>query len=74
MKIKYKCNRDGTCKARQRGDLVNIFYTGDEECDAISYEFKCGGIYHKNYMDRLSDEKQDHLCFWNCKGCKLIDE
>ena len=55
------------CK-EEKGMIVKTWMTGDEECDAESTEFECGGIYHHNYMDVVGN--RDHDCFWDCTGCK----
>lgn len=69
MGEEYKiCNKDGTCKRELRGEIVDSFYTGDPECNSRTYVFECGGVYNKNYMDKVG--REEHLCFWNCKGCK----
>ena len=51
-----------------KGKVVNSWLTGDDECDAKSEEYECGGIYHNNYMDIVGS--RDHDCFWNCSNCK----
>ena len=51
-----------------KGRIISEWTTGDEECNAYSYEYECGGIYHNNYMDILGS--RDHDCFWNCTECK----
>lgn len=51
-----------------KGAVINTWETGDDECDAYSEEYECGGIYNHNYMDVLGC--RDHDCFWDCRGCK----
>ena len=52
------------------GPIERTWLTGDDECDAYSRLYECGGIYHHNYMDRLGN--RDHDCFWDCKRCKYM--
>lgn len=59
---KFTCNKD-------KGKVVESWLTGDDECNAESYRYECGGVYHQNYMDVLGD--RDHDCFWDCSGCKI---
>lgn len=50
------------------GAVKRSWLTGDVECNAVSREYECGGIYHNNYMDVVGN--RDHDCFWDCKRCK----
>lgn len=65
--MKFGYNFGDKCDG-QKGDIVNSRTTGDIECDAVSKEYECGGIYHNNYMDRVGS--RDHICFWDCSGCR----
>ena len=51
-----------------KGNVVDMWTTGDDECNAYSKEYECGGIYHNNYMDIVGN--RDHDCFWDCDKCK----
>ena len=51
-----------------KGKIIYVWLTGDDECDAVSTEYECGGVYNHNYMDVLGN--RDHYCFWNCENCK----
>ena len=51
-----------------KGKAIDEWLTGDDECDAVSTEYECGGIYHHNYMDIVGC--RGHDCFWNCSNCK----
>lgn len=53
-----------------KGKEIDKWLTGDDECDAYSIEYECGGIYNHNYMDILGC--RDHDCFWNCSNCKYV--
>lgn len=55
------------CKFK-KGREVNKWLTGDDECDAYSTEYECGGVYHNNYYDIVGNRTHD--CFWNCAKCK----
>lgn len=61
MRVNNECGLD-------TGSVVRSWMTGDDECNAESYEYQCGGIYHNNYMDVVGC--RDHDCFWDCRGCK----
>lgn len=61
---------DGENCKFSKGRIISEWTTGDEECNAYSYEYECGGIYHNNYMDILGS--RDHDCFWDCKECKFM--
>ncbi len=56
-----------TCKY-EKGKVIREWLTGDDECNATSYEYECGGIYNRNYMDVLGN--RDHDCFWECNSCR----
>lgn len=56
---------------KNKGKIVSQWLTGDEECNAVSYEYECGAIYNRNYMDRIGF--RDHDCFWDCSSCKKKD-
>ena len=58
-------NKD--CKY-EKGKVVEMWETGDSECDAYSERYECGGVYNRNYMDVIGS--RDHDCFWECVGCK----
>ena len=51
-----------------KGKVIREWLTGDDECNAVSYEYQCGGIYNNNYMDVVGN--RDHDCFWKCSDCK----
>ena len=51
-----------------KGGLVDVEQTGDDECNAYDYTYACGGIWHNNYMDILGDRTHD--CWWDCSRCK----
>lgn len=51
-----------------KGKVVREWLTGDYECNAVSTEYQCGGVYNNNYMDILGN--RDHDCFWDCSDCK----
>lgn len=53
---------------RDKGKIVNEWSTGDDECNAYSVKYECGGIYNNNYGDVVGN--RDHDCFWNCSNCK----
>ena len=57
-----------TC-GKEKGRIISEWETGDSECNAVSYEYECGGIYNQNYMDVVGN--RDHDCFWDCKNCKF---
>ena len=59
---------DGENCSFDKGSVVNEWLTGDDECNAYSEEYECGGIYNNNYMDVVGN--RDHDCFWNCSKCK----
>ncbi|MCR5730470.1 MAG: hypothetical protein K6G20_08975 [Ruminococcus sp.] len=59
---------DGENCNYEKGGIVDKWLTGDEECNAYSTEFECGGVYNKNHMDILGN--RDHDCFWDCSKCK----
>lgn len=59
---------DGENCPFDKGSVVNEWLTGDDECNAYSVEYECGGIYNNNYMDVVGN--RDHDCFWNCSKCK----
>lgn len=40
----------------------------DDECNAVSEQYECGGVYHHNYMDILGCRSHDY--FWDCSSCK----
>lgn len=65
MKFGYdfgdKCTKD-------KGKVIKTIITGDEECDAVSTVYQCGGVYNKNYIDTVGN--RDHDCFWDCSECK----
>lgn len=65
--MKFGYNFGGKCY-EQKGNIVDSWMTGDMECDAVSKEYECGGIYNNNYMDEVGS--RDHDCFWDCSGCK----
>lgn len=56
-----------TCSFR-KGKIIREWATGDDECNACSKEYECGGVYNHNYMDVVGN--RDHDCFWNCSKCK----
>ncbi len=60
-KCEKPCNHD-------MGNVIAEWMTGDDECNAYSQEYECGGIYHNNYMDIVGN--RDHDCFYDCKNCK----
>ena len=49
---------DGENCNYEKGGIVDKWLTGDEECDAYSTEFECGGVYNKNHMDILGNRDQ----------------
>lgn len=59
---------DGETCTFDKGRLITKELTGDEECDAYTYVYECGGRYDKNYMDVVGS--RDHDCFWHCGDCK----
>ena len=65
MKFGYDFGEQCT---ENKGKIINSWTTGDDECDAESREYECGGIYNHNYMDVVGD--RDHDCFWDCSECK----
>lgn len=65
IKPKFK---DGENCPYDKGEIVECWLTGDDECDAESTRYECGGISHHNYMDVIGC--RDHDCFWDCKDCK----
>ena len=52
----------------EKGKVIEMWLTGDQECDAYSQKHECGGVYNNNYMDVVGS--RDHDCFWNCSECK----
>lgn len=54
--------------ALEKGKRVDSWETGDCECNAVSTEYECGGVYHHNYGDIVGC--RDHDCFWDCSKCK----
>lgn len=58
------------CK-HETGEAIRRWYTGDEECNAYSEEYECGGVYNNNFMDVLGN--RDHDCYWDCSKCKYKD-
>lgn len=60
---------DGKDCAYIKGSVIDRWSTGDDECNAYSQEYECGGIYNHNYMDIIGN--RDHDCFWNCSKCKF---
>lgn len=65
MKFEYELGDD--CK-ENKGKIAEQWNTGDDECDAISVRYECGGIYNNNFMDVIGN--RDHECFWDCSECK----
>ena len=63
---------DGSSCGKNKGAVIEEWLTGDPECDAVSYRYECGGIYHHNCMDILGC--RDHDCFWDCEGCKYKEK
>lgn len=59
---------DGETCTFNKGKVIDKWMTGDDECNAYSEEYECGGVYNHNYMDVVGCRDRD--CFWNCKGCK----
>lgn len=53
-------------------DEIASWETGDSECNAVSTEYECGGVFHQNYMDTVGN--RDHDCFWDCRNCKRKDK
>ena len=51
----------------ETGNEVRTWMTGDDECNAYSVKYQCGGVYNNNYMDVVGN--RDHDCFWDCKDC-----
>ena len=49
------------------GKEVRSWQTGDDECNAYSTKYECGGVYNNNYMDIVGN--RDHDCFWDCSRC-----
>lgn len=56
---------------RNKGKVVDEWSTGDEECNAYSEKYECGGVYNNNYGDVVGN--RDHDCFWNCSNCKYVE-
>lgn len=54
--------------AHDKGRVTKEWMTGDDECDAVSRRYSCGGVYHHNYMDVVGN--RDHDCFWDCSECR----
>lgn len=48
--MKFGYNFGNNCN-KEKGMIINSWLTGDMECDAVSTEYECGSVYHKNYMD-----------------------
>lgn len=63
---------DGETCTFDKGAIVKEWLTGDEECSANSWEYECGGIYNRNYLDVLGN--RDHDCFWECSRCRYQSE
>ena len=61
MKVGNECGYD-------KGKVIKQWLTGDDECNAYSEEYECGGVYNNNFMDVVGN--RDHDCFWNCVKCK----
>lgn len=51
-----------------KGKVVERWLTGDDECNAYSERYQCGGVYNNNYMDVVGC--RDHMCSWDCSRCK----
>ena len=51
-----------------KGKVVKRWLTGDDECNAYSEKYQCGGVYNNNYMDVVGC--RDHMCSWDCSRCK----
>ena len=51
-----------------KGKVVERWLTGDDECNAYSERYQCGGVYNNNYMDIVGC--RDHMCSWDCSRCK----
>lgn len=54
--------------ACDKGKVVERWLTGDDECNAYSERYQCGGVYHNNEMDIVGC--RDHMCSWDCSRCK----
>lgn len=54
-----KCNK---------GKVVETWETGDQECNAYSERYKCGGVYHNNFGDVVGCRTHD--CWWDCSKCR----
>lgn len=65
MKFGYDFGEE--CK-EDKGKVIHKYSTGDDECNAYSYCYECGGVYHHNYMDVIGN--RDHHRFWDCSECK----
>lgn len=65
MKFGYDFGEE--CKEK-KGKVVESWMTGDDECNAESKRYECGGVYHHNYMDVVGC--RDHDSFWDCSECK----
>lgn len=63
---------DGEKCAFDKGKVIDKYLTGDDECNAYTTEYECGGIYNHNYMDVVG--VRDHDCFWQCSNCKYQSE
>ena len=59
---------DGETCTFDKGRVVDKWFTGDDECDAYTEVYSCGGVYNNNYMDVVGC--RDHDCFWRCGNCK----
>ncbi len=59
---------DGETCTFKKGREVDRYYTGDDECNAYTTVYECGGEYAHNYMDVVGC--RDHDCFWDCSNCK----
>lgn len=60
------------CNGKYLSEEIDSWETGDSECNAESFRYSCGAVYHHNYMDVLGS--RDHDCFWDCTSCKRINE
>ena len=56
------------CPDLFRVGVVDSWLTDDDECNAVSEQYECGGVYHHNYMDILGCRNHDY--FWDCSSCK----
>lgn len=67
MKYMTQKRTGDDCK-NEKGSVVHSWLTGDDECNAVSEQYECGGVYHHNYMDILGCRSHD--CFWDCSSSK----